>query len=173
LITQANYVEDQWLLKFKDTKDNSSRIIKYGTFPSIGDSIIYDSSLQIDVRNSTPIYVPSTDKDIKDYNNIDRRIQLLEQKHFNNSRMIYCDDSLEWASPQLYALSETEDLKKESNLYKVWKMLTRDTLINSMTEDQKLFLFNRYESSTSIVPIKLNASKSYKLYKIYYRFDLK
>ena len=56
-------------MKFKDTIENTNRMVDTGKYPSIGDSVIYKTSLQLDMRNSTPIYVPSKNNTIKDYNN--------------------------------------------------------------------------------------------------------
>lgn len=174
LIVPVSYVEDQWLLKFKDAKDPTSRIIVNGNYPSIGDCVIYDSSLQLGSRNSTPIWIPSTTPGIYDYENkTDNRVQLIEQKHFNNSVVVYCDPTLRWTNPQLISYNEIDTKRNEDNVYSVWKMLVSNTMIKNMNEDQKLFLYNRYESSTSVVPVKLNQAKTSKLYKITYSFMLK
>ena len=52
-------------------------------------------------------------------------------------------------------------------------MLNRGTLIDDMNEDQKLFLFNRYDYKVTSTPMKLNSLNSNKLYKIHYKFVLK
>lgn len=180
LINKANSVSDQWLLKFKDTIENTSRIVNTGKYPSIGDSVIYKTSLQLDMRNSTPIYIPSKNHNVKDYNNTKKdkngkeiRIKLLEQKHFNDSVIVYCDNMLEWSTNKLYSYDEVVNRSTDIQAYNVFLMLNKGTLIDDMTEDQKLFLFNRYDYKVTSTPIKLNSLNSNKLYKIHYKFVLK
>ena len=180
LINRVTSVSDQWLLKFKDTIENTNRIVETGKYPSIGDSVIYKTSLQLDMRNSTPIYVPSKNNIIKDYNNRKKdkngqeiRVKLLEQKHFNDSVIVYCDDVLEWSTNKLYSYNEVVNRSTEEQAYAIFLMLNRGTLIDDMNEDQKLFLFNRYDYKVTSTPMKLNSLNSDKLYKIHYKFVLK
>ena len=57
--------------------------------------------------------------------------------------------------------------------YAIFLMLNRGTLVDDMNEDQKLFLFNRYDYKVTSTPMKLNSLNSNKLYKIHYKFVLK
>ena len=168
------------LLKFKDTIENTNRMVDTGKYPSIGDSVIYKTSLQLDMRNSTPIYVPSKNNTIKDYNNRKKdkngqeiRVKLLEQKHFNDSVIVYCDDTLEWSTNKLYSYDEVVNRSTKEQAYAIFLMLNRGTLVDDMNEDQKLFLFNRYDYKVTSTPMKLNSLNSNKLYKIHYKFVLK
>lgn len=174
ILTEVNNIEDQWLLKFKDTKDNSSRIVDTGLYPSIGDCVLRKETLSINYRNSTPVFVPSNSYDIKDYNNmLDNKVLLIEQKHFNDNYIVYCEDKLEWTNPKLFGLKDVELQESDDIKYKVFNMLIKNTNFSNLKEDQKLFLYKRYESIAKSEPIKLNASKTSKLYKITYKYILK
>ena len=63
------------------------------------------------------------------------------------------------------------DTKEQA--YAIFLMLNRGTLVDDMNEDQKLFLFNRYDYKVTSTPMKLNSLNSNKLYKIHYKFVLK
>lgn len=179
IITKSSYVRDQWVLKFKDVKDSTNTIVSTGKYPSIGDATIWKSGLSISSRNSVPVYVPSTDPSIKDYNNRKKtdgtevRLSTLEQKHFNDSVVVYCDTSLEMKLSTLHTIEEIDDLQSYDEILKVFKKLTKGTQVDNMTETQLLFLFNRYESKVTCEPVRLNSSKTSKLYRVRYKFLLK
>lgn len=179
LITKTSYVRNQWLLKFKDVKDKTNTIVSTGKYPSIGDATIWKSGLSISSCNSVPVYVPSTSIYIKDYNNRKKeneeevRISTLEQKHFNDSKIVYCDSSLEMRLKTLYTIDQLDDLQSDEETYKVFKKLVRGTQADNMTSTQLLFLFNRYESKVMCEPVRLDASKTSKLYRVRYKFLLK
>lgn len=179
LIPKTSYVKDQWLLKFKDVKDKTNTIVSTGKYPSIGDATIWKSGLSVSSRNSVPVYVPSTDSSIKDYNNRKRengeevRISTLEQKHFNDSKIVYCDSSLEMKLKTLHTIDQLDDLQSDEEVYRVFKKLVRGTQADNMTSTQLLFLFNRYESKVMCEPVRLDASKTSKLYRVRYKFLLK
>ena len=77
-----------------------------------------------------------------------------------------------------YGLNEEEANKVNNSNDKiicVLKDIINDAydVINDMNEDQKLFLFNRYDYKVTSTPMKLNSLNSNKLYKIHYKFVLK
>ena len=109
----------------------------------------------------------------KDKTGQEIRVQLLEQKHFNDSVIVYCDDTLEWSTNKLYSYDEVVNRSTKEQAYAIFLMLNRGTLVDDMNEDQKLFLFNRYDYKVTSTPIKLNSLNSNKLYKIHYKFVLK
>ena len=173
LITKIDSISNQWLLKFKSVNDSSIRIVNTGLYPSIDDCVLYKTSLQLDMRNSTPIYTVSTNDNIPDYRNIVDKISTLEQKHFNNSIIIYTDKELKYDTKKLYHESELESMESDEAKLKIFKMLYKGSNVDSMGEDQILFLYNRYKSLATSTPIKLNGDKTSKLYKISYKYILK
>lgn len=86
---------------------------------------------------------------------------------------MYCDDTLEWSTNKLYSYDEVVKRSTKEQAYAIFLMLNRGTLVDDMNEDQKLFLFNRYDYKVTSTPMKLNSLNSNKLYKIHYKFVLK
>lgn len=179
IIQKTNTIRGQWLMKFKDVKDKSNTIVRTGKYPSIGDATIWKTDLSIASRNSVPVYVPSLDDFVRDYNNrklnedgSEYRVQTLEQKYFNDSTIVYCDPMLEFTSKKLISQDKIDEVQSDDNVYNVWRMLLKGTLVDNMTRQQLLFLYNRYESSVVVDPVKLNANKTSKLYRVHYKYVL-
>ena len=74
---------------------------------------------------------------------------------------------------KLYSYDEVVNRSTKGQAYAIFLMLNRGTLVDDMNEDQKLFLFNRYDYKVTSTPMKLNSLNSNKLYKIHYKFVLK
>lgn len=173
LIDKVTSVPDQWLIKFKDTVDKLSPIVSTGKFQSIGDSVLYRTSLGISSRNNYQVYDVSNDSSVRSYNNIAYEASTIEQKHFNDSVVLLLDKELEWTNRTLVAASEIEALESEEKEKEVLKMLYSGSNISALTEDEFLFLFNRYNVQVTSTPIKLNGDKTSKLYKVTYKYALK
>lgn len=173
LITKVDSISNQWLLKFKDVNDTSIRIVNTGLYPSIDDCVLYKTSLQLDIRNSVPIYGVSTNKAIPNYKNVIGKANALEQKHFNSSIIVYADKEMKCETNNLYHESELEYMESDEKKFEVFKKLYKGSNIDNMDDDQILFLYNRYKSLATSVPIRLNMEKTSKLYKIHYRYILK
>lgn len=162
-------ITNQYNLKFKDTNNT---ILDKGTFNSIGDSPIYASDISINEYHPLQVYTHDNNFLVKDYNNISFKFTPLEYKHYNTSKGINLSTKLEYKAAKTYTYNELLNQETEESTIKVFRYLIAKTSINKFTNDEILFLYNKYKHSYSSVCVGLNSVLKEKMYSLKYIFEL-
>lgn len=180
-------------------KDTKSLLLKTGKYNSIGDSVIYKCN-NIDTNNYYPLHIYSDleinndiiNTNIKDeydlgiyYNNIVKLYKEPEYKHFNNSKLCLLPISIEIPKYTEYNYQEVLDLSSDDILYKEFINHIKNRLNKRLkiqhelltkkkfSDDEILFLYNRYDANIVSKWVGLNSDKTKKLYTITYKYTLK
>lgn len=175
-ITQRSSISNQWLLK---KKNSNYGMITNGNYPSIGDCVIKKTNMPILSEHKYVDYIVSTNNKVKNYNNVEqvdghnKQIDLPENKHFNVSKIVNLPSTIEYKMSSLYTYAQLQELETDEEIYKVFIRANKGTNLTSFTNDEILFLFNRYDYTTSSTPVKLSKDKATKLYRLKYIFTLK
>lgn len=172
---KVSKVTNQYNLKFKDV---SKTMINEGKYNSIGDSVIYDDDLLINKYHPLNVYTHNNNYydnnsklfNIDDWNNLSFTFTPLEYKHYNCSVGINLSPSLCKKLVKKYTYEELLELESNENTFKVFKSCIKNQ--SRFSEDELIFLYNRYEHSYSTICVGLNSSLTEKLYTIEYIFNL-
>lgn len=176
-IIPTNIIYDQYNLKFKNVKQV---LTETGKFNSIGDSVIYPSSIKIDTYHPLQVYgvnntyneVKSKSYHVKNYNMLIDKFEPLEYKHYNCSKIINLPDKMEYQVNRKLVYDDLRELESEENTLKIFSQLVNNSRKTKFTESEILFLYKKYSVEYSSVPDGLNAAQNIKLYTLTYKFSL-
>lgn len=175
-ITLRTSISNQWILK---KKNSDYGMINKGTYPSIGDCVIKKTNMSLRSQHRYNDYIYSSDLSIKSYNNVeqvnskDKQIDLPENKHFGMSKVVNLPQTIEYELTSFYTYEQLFNLETDDEIYKVFVKANKGNNLTSFNNDEILFLFNRYDYTTTSSPVKLSRDKQSKLYKLKYIFTLK
>ena len=169
LIVPTTQIWNEWRLKLKNI---DAQLLDTGKYISIGDAPIYSTNLHIDKFVPYAVYTKSyNEKDIADYNNKVEDYMPLEYKFYNASQVICLEPHV--AVKIQGNMTYNEMLAHETNeeVMKAFKSYVKRTK-KSFTEDELIFLLNKYSVSFDSVPIGLDVTQKEKLYTLSIVFDL-
>ena len=175
-------------------KTTKSLLLDTGKYNSIGDSVIYKyNNCDINKYSTIPEYSDSKlgiNNELQYklniyYNNIIDYWTEPEYKHFNSSKFCLLPEIIEIPIMNQYTYQEVLKLSDNNIIYNKFKdyinnRLNKTFKINhelyrkqNITDEQILFLYNRYDSVITSKWIGLNKEKTEKLYTITYKYTLK
>lgn len=96
----------------------------------------------------------------------------LEYKYFNDNHIWNLPGTITIPIKKSLTYDELIDRESYENTIKEFKKYIKKINKNALNENQLLFLYNKYKVRYISDPIKLNISKSFKLYKLIYKFEL-
>ncbi|MCH5167503.1 MAG: hypothetical protein J1F35_06360 [Erysipelotrichales bacterium] len=188
-IPQTNsVVKNQYNLKFKNIQGD---VIETGKLNSIGDSVIYKENIYLSKYQPIKIFTinnsynqGSDNKEsnnynpfyhIKSYNTNIFDFSPFEYKHYNCSKVLNTPSKLEYRYPNNVYYDALENLESEENTYKVFKHLISN-ILNTLDDDVKenfaKYLYSKYSVQYDTVSTGLDISKTRKIYKLIYKFNL-
>lgn len=181
-------------------KTTKSLLLNTSQYNSIGDSVIYKYN-NCDINKCSPIPVYSDSKlgynnKTDKYNELEYNLGIYynniidywvepEYKHFNNSKYCLLPELIEIPIINEYTYQEVLKLSDNNIIYSkfynyIKNRLNKTFKINhelyrkkNITDEQILFLYNRYDSIITSKWIGLNKEKTEKLYTITYKYTLK
>lgn len=190
LITPSNgVVRDQYSLKFKNV---DAQLTEYGTFKSIGDSVIYSSDIKTEVYHPIQIYTANNVYDegsndlndyahynpwyhVKSYNMNVENFVPLEYKHYNISKCINLSSYIEYEFPTKLTYSQVLENEKEEKVFETFTKLFINIykkFDDAHKEDFARYLYSKYKVEYDSVPVGLNFKQTEKLYRLTFKFYL-
>lgn len=176
-IVERTSISNQWYLKFKDV---DAKLLEYGKYNSIGDSVLEHTTISISDVLPHYIYTISKDDNVKSYDNIntvivdgEKRYDThipIEYKHFNNNKFFILPTSLTYSNPTYMTYDVLKEYETYEETMNVFKSLIE---LSNISDDEYIFLYNLYDVSYDTTPVKLNVYKDTKLWRLKYTFDLK
>ena len=158
-ITEADSVNNAFLLKFKS---------KEKSFNTKKSDVMYSEQLSLNNYPGVKVY-SLTDKAQQDYT-----IQYDEEwKHFNTNKYYNLQEYFEIDINRMLSYPELIYYQGEYETKEHFKNYILDSLNSGISEDQILFLFNKYSVQYSHNCEKLTDDMTSKLYQLKYRFSLK
>ena len=177
VIQKRNSLSNIWNLKYKNVDTN---LLNTGKYNSIGDTPIYATNISITEYEPHYIYTISDNEKVKNYNYKANKKEgkfikydtytPLEYKHFNNSRMLLLPSLLTYILPYYIDYDKLKEEEDNEHTLNVFRKLIN---MKSISDDDYLFLYKYYTVSYDSIPVKLNAVKDAKLWKLKYIFELK
>ena len=168
LITQTSTIHNTYNIKLKEV---AKTLIDTGKFRSIGDNILYRTPVSINKFTGYNVYDVSKDSMIKDYNNSIRTYIPLEYKHYNDSTFKNLLVSFEYPLNKKLTYNELLEVETDEKTLEVFKKYLTSTGL-TLTEDQFLFLYNRYSCEYDTDAVDITLDKTQKLYTLTYKFKL-
>lgn len=163
LIEKKNIIKDVWEHKFI-VKKNNINIEKF--------NILCKNELNI--YKYSPVHLCTSYDFVNQKELSYELVNQYEYKHFNDNSFYNLKEEIIINIPDII---EYEDLvsKYESYTYtlKIFEEYINKTLKSKLNINIILFLFNKYNVNYMSTPYKLNSTKSKRLYKISYKFNLK
>lgn len=89
------------------------------------------------------------------------------------SKVVNLPQTIEYELTSFYTYEQLLNLETDDEIYKVFVKANKGNNLTSFSNDEILFLFNRYDYTTTSSPVKLSRDKQSKLYKLKYIFTLK
>ena len=170
LITQRSQIKNEWRLKLKNI---DADLLDTGTLLSIGDAPIYNESIHID--KFTPYGVWSSwpnEDNVPKYNNRVSEYTPLEYKFYNNSRAVMLDDEFKVNVSKRLTYKEVLDNETPQAVMMHFANYIEKTK-KRFTDDELVFLLNKYDVSFDSMPSGLDISRKEKLYELSLVFKLK
>ena len=163
LIEKKNIIKDNWEHKFISKKNNIN-IEKF--------NILCKNDLNI--YKYSPVHLCTSYDFVNQKELSYELVNQYEYKHFNDNSFYNLKEEIIINIPDII---EYEDLvsKYESYTYtlQIFENYINKTLKSKLNINIILFLFNKYNVNYMSTPYKLNSTKSKRLYKISYKFNLK
>ena len=146
---------------------------KYKYSPNVfyGNDNIYDSTINLYNYDGIKCFTDMNNSKIKDSKfNTEYNI---EYKHFNDNSYINIVPQFEILIDKELTHEELLEYENKEIIFKYFLNYIKKYSLNKTTEEKTiLFLFNKYKISCESNPIHLNFFKTYKLYKLKYKFTL-
>jgi hypothetical protein len=159
-IHECSFIENLYKLKLKECK---ATVLDTGDYFSLGDSTLYKDAQSIHVYNAENVY--GTENTI-----VDKFIPL-EYKFYNTSKMLNAETYIENTPNKRFTYDELLIAESESSTIDVFgKYLKRIGL--TLTNDEILFLYNKYEKKYDTKFVGMSIDNSQKLYSLTYKFNL-
>ena len=159
-IHECSFIENLYKLKLKECK---ATVLDTGNYFSLGDSTLYKDAQSIHVYSGETLY--GTENTV-----IDKFIPL-EYKFYNTSKMLNTETYIENTPNKRFTYDELLIAESESSTIDVFgKYLKRIGL--TLTNDEILFLYNKYEKKYDTKFIGMSIDNSQKLYSLTYKFNL-
>lgn len=161
LIVKTSIIKNLWEYKFIDDNDYST---KY--------NILYKSDININKYNG--VYLCKEYDNIKHIENKYSIVNQYEYKHYNDNSFYNLNESIVITIDKLVEYDDIVNIyQTPERTYEEFKKYINK--VNKNIDDLNiiLFLYNKYTVSYSSEQIKLDSTKSKKLYKISYKFNLK
>lgn len=165
-ISECNNIENLYKLKLKEC---NATLLDTGNYLSIGDSVLFTESQSIHRYQSEKIYGVSNTGN--SYNNVIGNYTPLEYKFYNNSKMINLETYIENKPNKRFTYDELLIAESDAVTFVVFgKHIKRLGL--SLTNDEILFLYNKYEKKYDTKFVGMSIDNSQKLYSLTYKFNL-
>jgi hypothetical protein len=160
-------IDNLYTLKLKEC---NATLLNTGNYFSIGDSVLHKRSQNINTYYPAELFGVSENSK-NSYNNIVGTYTPLEYKYYNTSKMLNLETYIENTSTKRYTYAELIEAESEKETLNVFsKYLKRMGL--SLTNDEILFLYNKYEKKYETKFISMSIDNSQKLYTLTYKFNL-
>ena len=155
---------------FIDSDDISLYNIKYKSYnKKMGENNIY-LSYNVDINNYPGVKI-FDDPEISAYDN-ENMVYELEYKHFNSNKYFILPETIEIKLNKRFTYDEILENEKQENVLKVFKKYINRYQKIKLSENEILFLFNKYDLKFYSNPIYLKFNKEEKLYDLKYMFTL-
>lgn len=169
-IKKTIQIPHQYKLKIKDVDRN---LLEYGIYNSIGDSPIYPSTEFINSFRPYNVYSTSfNENEIKSYNNKTSEYVPIEYKHYNASIFVNLEEKFDIKETKNFLYSQLIEKQSKENTFNVFKNYINRRKNIQYSDDDLLFLYNKYKVEYDTVPVGLNIKKTEKIYSLTYRFTL-
>lgn len=172
LLVKTNIIKDTWELQFMDSNNKTKNIKKYNIF-SKEDINIYKYN---GIKYYDGIYSSAIEGFVENNNEeIPEILYQHEYKHFNDNVLYNLPENIIVEDNKYYTYEDIYEYKENKDKLNNEKLNILLKYFNNLGLDYNniiLFLFNKYDSSMTIEPIKLRATKTEKLYKVSYKFNL-
>ena len=163
IIQKKSILNNIWENKYI-RKENNSNIEKY--------NILYNNTLNI--YKYQPIYLCNKYDSVNNVEISHEYINQYEYKHFNDNMLYNLQEEINISLPNIVEYEELiNTYETDEYTLKIFTDYLNKVLNSKLNTNIILFLFNKYKVSYTSVPYKLNSSKSKRLYKISYKFNLK
>lgn len=174
LIVPTTAIDNEWRLKLKDV---SANLLDTARFLSLGDAPIYSTHVHINKFTPYAVYTKhnsgfttGTTK-VSDYNNKAYDYTPVEYKFYNASRGVILEPHIKVDIKRRMTYDELLDNETDEVVMNTFKDYIKRT--RKMFSDEELvFLLNKYKVSFDSVPVGLDITHTKKLYTLSILFDL-
>lgn len=152
-------------------KDNINNCfgLKYKDFVSDADANnIYNETISI--YKYPGIYVKSYNPETGNF--YTHKVNQYEYKHFNDNKMYNLKSEMQIKYPKYVDYDNLLIAENEENTLNYFIKCINSGVNKKYSENEILFLFNKYKVNYLSTPIKLDIGKSNKLYQLTYKFTL-
>lgn len=155
-IPEATSLQATYCLKYKDYKHSTPKI-------NYRDDVFYADEINMYNYNKLRVYNSEGNYTM---------FEPTEYKHLNDNKLINLQEKFSIIEKGTHIYDEILDLENESVVINKFKEYILKDKLNTYTDDEILFLYNRYKVEYDAECVGLNPSKTEKIYTLTYKFTL-
>ena len=156
LITKTDHINNCYGLKYKNFSVDA------------GANNIYNDT--VNIYKYPGLYVKSYNNESGEY--YIENISQYEYKHFNDNKMYNMKTEMNITYPGYLTYDKLIEKENHDTTIEYFKKCINNIDSKEFTDNEILFLFNKYKVSYLSEPVKLNIGKTEKLYTLTYKFTL-